>query len=912
MGLKHKYNKSVGFAEDFNLEGKKSKSLKLLKGWLKENPQELKEKWINAAKGTNESQTRDYKLTLVKRDDLVESQLGEGFINFDSLNTAEEIQKAKTYKDLGYKNDLNPITVDKGGFILNGNHRTAAAIENGDEYMLAFVEVGAGTGKITNLDEAIEALAGKAKKTTSKQVEKIDPPPATTIEPKTEAPQWNKLTKIGNQKGSNPGGMYQDTTTGKKYYIKEPGNDDIARNEVLAAKLYEAAGVEVPNVHLMNDGGTVRIASEIMEDLQQDATKLGSGKIQGVNDNFMVDAWLANWDVAGLGYDNLLIQGKKAIRIDVGGALRYRAQGGQKGAAFGKEVLEIESLRDIGMNPQSASVFAKASKEDMIAGARKVLALDKEQITELIDTFGPTTKKERTKLINTLVARQKHIAKQFPEAVKAPEPELPTSAPITRLEHEQVKNSRSNGYTIPTDKGDIEDQNVLLYHKKNLDGEDVTAAYFKIRPEMMRKLEKGIENLKENIDPYGDIHDKVISAVKSVAYRAQNKKPMEAAIFSKIENLMDRYGEVEKAMGKEIKDGLRPKKDLDNFKKRLKPFIDQLDEVLFGAGKGEVPTWNTKVGIYKPFDIPPPKSAKQKGPLSWKKKKTAYRLSKFERGHQREHSKIKELDTYHYETEVDGAIVRYWAKDNETYFALHGRTEIEIPGTRQTDTAKVFDTIGKLGISSQRATPLDIEELYLDKLAYIHRLDKKLANETRGITSQQQRIDQKLKLLNRELKTDLKQSPAYNPTGEYQAYGQGRRVHFRPELIVDPDFKNYFFTRIRTKNYAYGESGFVWKSKQAARMDAISYRHDAYGRTKNNYVQSNRHADLKSLNDMAKYDSNETIFKDSLSLFDDLDRIVASDSNQRDAIIKVFKKAGYDQWPDGRKLEDVIKVTGDP
>ena len=179
------------------------------------------------------------------------------------------------------------------------------------------------------------------------------------------------------------------------------------------------------------------------------------------------------------------------------------------------------------MNPQSALVFAKASKEDMITGARKVLALDKKQITELVGQYGPTTKKERTKLINTLVARQKFIAKQFPEAVKAPEPELPSSAPITRLEHEQVKNSRSNGYTIPTDKGDIEDQNVLLYQKKSLEGEDVTADYFKIRPEMMRKLEKGIDTLKQNTDPYGDIHDMMVSAVKSVAYRAQNKKPME-------------------------------------------------------------------------------------------------------------------------------------------------------------------------------------------------------------------------------------------------------------------------------------------------------------------------------------------------------------------------------------------------
>jgi hypothetical protein len=44
-----------------------------------------------------------------------------------------------------------------------------------------------------------------------------------------------------------------------------------------------------------------------------------------VTDAFAVDAWLANWDVAGLNYDNTVLVQGRAVRIDVGGSLRYRA-----------------------------------------------------------------------------------------------------------------------------------------------------------------------------------------------------------------------------------------------------------------------------------------------------------------------------------------------------------------------------------------------------------------------------------------------------------------------------------------------------------------------------------------------------------------------------------------------------------
>ena len=787
---------------------------------------------------------------------------------------------------------------------------------------------------------------------------------------KSETPAWANLTKIGNQKGSNTGGTYQDTTTGKKYYIKEPASEDIARNEVLAAKLYEAAGVDVPNLHLLNDGGTVRIASEIIEDLQLDGTKLGSGKIQGVNDNFMVDAWLANWDVAGLGYDNLLIKGSKAIRIDVGGSLLYRAQGGLKGSAFGKEVLEIESLRDSGMNPQSAAVFASASQEDLIAGAKKVLSLNRKQINELVETFGSISKKGRKELVATLVARQKYIAKQFPEAVKKPEPKLPKNSPITRLEYEQVKNSRSNGYAIATDKGDIEDHNVLLYQKKNLTGKDVTAAYFKVRPDMMRKLEKKISNQLSNNVNLSSMHQKMIRAIKAIAHRADMGNGMEIHVFEYIDDALEEYNLALRSINDDIRSGIRSQVDMNDFLAKAEPFYLQLIKAKDRTRPGTIPTWDKSLGIYEPFNMKPTKLKKEKTSLEWSKKKTRYQLSSFDHGHQREGIRTHTLDTHHYETTIDGVLVRYWPKQPGTYYALQGRVEIEIPGTQQKDTVKVFDTIGKLGINSQRASPLDIEELYLDKVAYIHRLNRKLNNETNGISDQQERIDLKLKMLNKDLKADLKDSPHYNPAGEYQAFGQGRRVFYRPELMSDPEFKtfekdyriyhhntsdmtmaelisavmgsggqmatttdkirrgikpggmspeadlrsggaNYFFTRIIKKNHAYNDSGFVWKAKQAARMDAISYAKDCYGKTIGNHVTQHRKTTTSELKKIAHNDSNETNFKDSLSLFDDLDRIVAHSNRERQDILKAIRDSGYDQRPDGRSLEDIVKVRGE-
>ena len=166
----------------------------------------------------------------------------------------------------------------------------------------------------------------------------------------------DQLTQIGGQGGSNKGGLYQEIDTGIKWYVKEPKSADMANNEVLTGKLYEAAGIEVPEMHIGKEGKTTRIFSKIIDGLDSDAAALKAGKVAGVNDAFVVDAWLANWDVVGLGYDNLMVKGGRAIRIDTGAGLRYRAQGTSKGGNWNDALNELDSLRNADQNPQAAAV----------------------------------------------------------------------------------------------------------------------------------------------------------------------------------------------------------------------------------------------------------------------------------------------------------------------------------------------------------------------------------------------------------------------------------------------------------------------------------------------------------------------------------------------------------------------------
>lgn len=121
---------------------------------------------------------------------------------------------------------------------------------------------------------------------------------------------------------------------------------------------------------------------------------------------------------------------------------------------------------------------------------------------------------------------------------------------------------------------------------------------------------------------------------------------------------------------------------------------------------------------------------------------------------------------------------------------------------------------------------------------------------------------------------------------------------------------DYFFTRIRRRRGIYEKPGMVFKARLAARTDAISYDHDAYGQTNDrDFINYNRAKSVRDLMDRATHSSNETILKGYQTIFDDVDHIVVH-ANEVQDVIETFRKHKIDRWPDGRNLEEVIVPVG--
>lgn len=338
-----------------------------------------------------------------------------------------------------------------------GHNKFWAVSVNGDQMITHYGKIGsAGTTTVKKFASNGEALAAASKLQKQKQAKgytftgtdfypvpdgaKAAPKPAAeVIKPKPALEPADGWPQTGPQGGSNPGGRFKDPS-GQEWYIKLPASEAHAKNELLAAKLYEAAGIKVPELKLVTMNGKVRIASKWVGGMSKtkhpDELAMADGALSG----FAVDAWLANWDVTGLGLDNLLVgPDGKAVRIDVGGSLLFRAQGSPKGGAFGNEVVELQSLVDPKMNPLSAALFGGMSKAAQEKSAERVLKVSDEQIAALVDQFGPGSAAERAALAQKLIARKAAIAAAFPSAKGAEKPKAaepakpkldPTALPV--------------------------------------------------------------------------------------------------------------------------------------------------------------------------------------------------------------------------------------------------------------------------------------------------------------------------------------------------------------------------------------------------------------------------------------------------------------------------------------------------
>lgn len=800
----------------------------------------------------------------------------------------------------------------------------------------------------------------------------LGPPPLTTATPDLNPDQ---LRQIGGQRGSNRGGTYVDEATGTEWYVKFPASEDMARNEVLAAKLYEAAGIDVPDLRLIQLDGQQAIASRIVDGLAKgtpDALAKG-----GAFDGFAVDAWLANWDVAGATLDNLLVRGARAFRVDTGGALRYRAQGGLKGQAFGDQVTEIQSLRNAGTAPQASRVFGKMTDADIEQSVAKVLAVDDSTIDRLLAEFGPRDPSERAALSARLKARREDLARQYPNAARraAPAADAPDTARVTATEQAEVAASRVNGYTFRTDGDQIEDQNVIVSQITSASGRPVTRLFLKVRDPGAQAIARGLPDAGGGVS-LDTMRGEALSLLKSINFRASKGQAIDATVTAKWATLRTRLDSLEAQLA--AGDGLAADAAA-NALRQVRGLRQELTTYFAEAGTTTPLKAFRQVDLNAFADVPA--VSRGAGALPWQKRgAVSYELADFERSNARLRSQTQNLagTSQHYAIEGDGYRVTYVPAEGNA-IASRGVVMIDVDGAGVAATGRGFQILEEIGVKATRSSQAERLELYLDRIAYVRTLrNSKLekALEAAGqIADPTARAEAKLRLLNADAGFDMTQTRWWNPDGEHQAFGHGRVMLNRPDLVdaevqdfarthvvyhntsnlgvggspqwerlrsiiegggqigsqIDrmrrgvPSFgssvssdhasggANYIFTRLRPRSAGLKKAGIYWNPERLMRRsDAFTYTGDRFGTVERAMQVKDRQIDPAGWRKAATSPSNETNFRDSLSVFDDVERIVFASRAEYNEALGGMRALGYRTWPDGRALEDVFDYEGSP
>lgn len=194
-------------------------------------------------------------------------------------------------------------------------------------------------------------------------------------------------TRVSPALGSQAGGVYEGLM-GERYYVKVPKTEQHARNEVLASRLYALAGIKAARYDFAKGpDGVLHIASPWLEGAHADLGQRLSDAdyLAQIRKGFAVDAWLANWDVAGLVFDNIVSVHGSPVRVDPGGCLLFRAMGSPKGAAFGPVAGELDTLRTA---PEAGKLFGSMTQEEIKESAKSLESISLRLVAETVESVG--------------------------------------------------------------------------------------------------------------------------------------------------------------------------------------------------------------------------------------------------------------------------------------------------------------------------------------------------------------------------------------------------------------------------------------------------------------------------------------------------------------------------------------------
>jgi SPP1 gp7 family putative phage head morphogenesis protein len=534
------------------------------------------------------------------------------------------------------------------------------------------------------------------------------------------------------------------------------------------------------------------------------------------------------------------------------------------------------------------------------------------------------------------------------------------------------------GKTLPFDSGDVEDQNALIF-TETFKGKQRTVVKMKIRPDTDSKI---TALLREQLDlveikkgqPLADdtFFPTILEAVKNVNFHVGDGNYNRTKL-AKAEKLRTRLLVLARSKDPEVK-------------KMADSYIKWLDEIK------EAVDWDRATnGIFEQYLPELPKQAKPKKPdFKVTRGKVTHTKRRISGG--KITVEIDDVDNYgmfnrdsrmqdglQFTAEFDdGTRLKYRPWDNTNLYAQRGELEIVIDGDASGKKVEALMTkLEKLGIDARISSPENAEQMYLEKMAYIRKVD-----HTAEYKRLQKSLDDRDASVNERVQTlrgfwqkelnvdDITKLPDYDPMGAYQAgfLDRGLKGGYRHQYrfdITEEDLEkkmkdyslvhrltnnegmsgfietilenngamvstvekmrmgvppggmspvadmqtggaSYFFTRIQKKPTRDAPPALYFKKSMLRRMDAISYSHDAYGKVVDDYVRKNRGNNIDDWKKFSGKSGNETIFKYSVTLLDNIEYIVANSAAERQKIIKSFTSRGIKKLPDGRKVEDIV------
>lgn len=770
----------------------------------------------------------------------------------------------------------------------------------------------------------------------------------TVLTPPDRFPALDELKKVRDLGGST-GAVLMEDLHGRQFVVKRGKSPEHIQEEATADALYTALGVPVPPSKLLP--GNVKIADFLTgktlgEYLKTAKSAEAANVLHKLREGFVIDALLGNWDVAGAGLDNVLIdKDGTPWRIDNGGSLRYRAQGAKKTAAeWGDVVSELDTLRDPNRNPQTARIFGGITDDEI-----------RRQISALLDKRETVLSAAPEDLRDQLGRRMDNLAQRL--------------APIGEISPQfaqDVRNARVLGRTYLGDFDQIEDHNILFWQEKAAGGDLVTRAKLRITPAGWSAIEARIGGqlaAAAPVKPSGprplpqDIFWSPLEMVlKTVNHHAGGNgkyNPVTMKAFADFKKILLSY----------------PAKGPDQEKmiSHYKTVVEAIDQAVKTKSKTPLLAQYMVPGELSAA-LPSARSAKvEVAPME-----ITYAAKSRARGHAVEKGDLVNRVDGAYRISMDGVelSVAPWSKS--VSYAHRGVATIRIPGVATPEQMqKAIALLKEIGIDAAPTPPETNELLYLRKGLLLADPDgawKALADSDKP---DQAKVADIKTYVRTTLGQDLDKSPDYKPEGQANTWGDGWRTWNRwdlppsriekelpgyglihssggslPEFVnsildgggqvtstmermrvgvsvrsgMSPDMDqetggaNYFFTRIATPGMVAGHKGLVFKAGLLSRADAFSFNGDRFGDVRppgeNTHVADPRQARGRTIADFrsqASRPSNETIFKNGLSLLDDVQQINTKSEKERQLLLDVFARYGITVLPDGRKVADIIQ-----